>query len=183
MERFNLAGRFQPATFTVYDSFIAGGSDFTGKAPVGAAKGYQGWCQLQPDSGYYEIVYMEHKSLFIKGTLYEQLKSSDTSQASCTMTDYWQGRNPDPSAAGITVQNEGGFWGPTNALFYAVWDDNDSQWDLIWVQHQARFAYVTLTANMASGSSAGTRSTAIGTGSTRARRSRFTIPTIFSGGH
>lgn len=139
--------------FTVYDPFIAGGSDFVGKGPLVAAKGYQGFCQLQPDSGLYEIVYLEHKSIFVKGTLYQQLKSSDTTQANCTMTDFWQGRNPDPAALNITVQNEGLFWGPTGAVFYAMWDDNDSQWNLIWVQHQARFAYAQLNADMASGSS------------------------------
>lgn len=102
--------------------------DFTGRRWSGLA-GYQGWAIRSDDSERHEIVWMEERARMISFRLYQRLRETDASATQCTVLDYWDGRDPDPTAAGITVFNlptdYAGlyrFTAEANSVGFATWD-------------------------------------------------------------
>jgi hypothetical protein len=118
---------------TVYDWGTFGGSygNWAGKAPRSGDVGFQGFAVLKSDSNRFEIVWMESMARFVRCTLTTQLTTTSASVNGCTVNYYWDGRNPDPGSAGITLYNlnaNGGnyqFSGDNGDVVYAVRDDLD----------------------------------------------------------
>jgi hypothetical protein len=66
--------------------------------------GYARWMPDAADAGRWEILHVMRKARFIRFTAGEDFTSSDSS-FSATLADYWDGSNPDPAAAGLTIAN------------------------------------------------------------------------------
>lgn len=58
-----------------------------------------------PDSGHFEIIALAHKARFIEFSATEAVDTTDAS-FSADVEDYWDGYDPDPTDAGITVYNQ-----------------------------------------------------------------------------
>ncbi len=148
------AGAYVPTgqTIRVYDWTALGSgagayATWSGKGPVTspARNGYQGWAIRQPDSGRYEIVWMESQARTISFRLYARLSTADASQANCSVLTYWDGRDPDPAASGATVYNlptdNAGvykFFGEANAVGYAVWNERLARYEISAIEGDGR---------------------------------------------
>ncbi len=131
------AGAYAPTgeTIRVFDwtNFGSGAyGTWSGQAPVlsPAKSGYQGWAIKQGDSSRYEIVWIERQARMISFRLYQQLQTNQASQGACQVVAYWDGRDPDPSSAGVTLYNLATdysgvykFAGDANAVGYATWNE------------------------------------------------------------
>lgn len=146
----------------VFDWLIAGTyGQWVGRAPAGADAGYQGIAVIGT-SGRYEIVWMEEQAKWIKFTINSQLKYNASSVAA-TLVTKWDGRevptgtltvyNSETDASGVYE-----FWGPTDAVGYAVWDEVDSKYKIIALETHAKKIEFTLAS-----SSAGTAAFSAGT--------------------
>jgi hypothetical protein len=151
------------AAIRVFDWTILGAVDsafWVGRAPAGAVKGYRGFATIG-QSGRYEIVWMETQARFIKFRTQGQLKYNVASIGG-DLLDYFDGR--EPPAGTVTLYNvetdAAGvyeFYGPDNAVGYAVWNDA-SQYRILWLETQAKWIEGTYDAT-----SAGTAAFSAGT--------------------
>ncbi len=144
------AGSYLPtgAAIRVYDWTSGGGlGTWSGKGPVTspALAGYRGWAIKGVDSDRYEIVWMEQPARFISFRLYLPLKTSDASAANCAVLSYWDGRDPDPTNANLTVYNLAGdysgvykFSGDANAVGYAVWNEKLGRYQVVAIEGDGR---------------------------------------------
>jgi hypothetical protein len=140
------------ATIRVFDwsndATADGGSygTWAGKAPAaGGRSGYQGWAIKSPDSNRYEIVWMERQARLISFRLYQQLQTNQASQTACAVLAFWDGRDPDPTSAGITVYNLAidyansyKFAADANAVGYAIWNEKLSRYQIIALEGDGR---------------------------------------------
>jgi hypothetical protein len=132
---------------TVYDfTRFSGYGSFSGKYNASITpKGYQGWAILKPDSTRYEVVWMEQKAQLISFRLPAKLKTSDSHQDNVVVTAFWNGRDPDPSAAGVTIYNLATdypgiykYSADANALGYAAWNEKIGYYKMIAVEGDGR---------------------------------------------
>lgn len=150
----------------VFDWGQSGGTygNWVGLGPAGAIVGYQGIC-IKASSGRYEIIWMEEQARFIKFRLNAQLKYNASSVAADRLDD-WDGRQPP--AGTITLYNTETdtagtyqFYGPDDAVGFAVFDDSESRYKIIWLETQAKYIEFTL-ASASAGTAAFTAGTATG---------------------
>jgi hypothetical protein len=86
---------------TVYDATLG---TLRGWAGTETTAGSRGYAQYMPDSGRWEIVALEQKARWIRFQLAADLGHEDA-DAQANVLDYWDGCDPDPNAAGVTVNN------------------------------------------------------------------------------
>lgn len=150
----------------VFDWGNSGGTygNWVGRAPAGAVKGYQGIC-IKASSGRYEIIWMEEQARFIKFKLSSQLKYNAAS-VGASQVENWDGRTPPVGS--VTVYNTETdlagtyqFWGPSDAVGYAVFDDKLGRYRIIWLETQAKYIEFTL-ASATAGTAAFSAGTATG---------------------
>lgn len=129
---------------------------WVGRAPGGGfAAGYQGLAR-RSSSGRYEIVWMEEQAKWIKFKLNSQLKYNASSVGATQITD-WDGRHPPTGTVTVwnSVTDVGGvyqFWGPTDAVGYAVWDETVGKYMIVALERKAVFiegTYATSSAGVA----------------------------------
>ncbi len=142
---YSTAGNY---AITVYDwTNDSGLGTWSGKGPNSspAKSGYQGLAIKQGDSNRYEIVWMESKAQLIAFRLYQQLTTGMSSVGNCVVTAFWNGRDPDPASANITVYNLATdysgvfkFSGDANALGYAVWNEKTGVYKIIALEGDGR---------------------------------------------
>ena len=133
----------------VFDWGNSGGTygNWVGRAPAGAVKGYQGIC-IKASSGRYEIIWMEEQARFIKFKLTSQLKYNAAS-VGASQVENWDGRTPPVGSVTVynTETDAAGvyqFYGPSNAVGYAVFDDKLGRYRIIWLETQAKKIEFTL---------------------------------------
>lgn len=162
--RWNGTGAYVPSTndrISVIDYTVNG--SFSGLGTNQLAKGYQGWAEWKPDRKVYEIVWMQQQANWIKFTNDSSDITPSTSNASVTVTEWWQGRNPDPNNAGVSVYNQKAtgdgnyiFRCPRNAIGLAVWDELNNYYRIVWTQSKPQFITGKLTEDIASNEAEGT---------------------------
>jgi len=154
------------ATIRVFDWGVVPGTygNWVGRAPAGSFAGYQGIATIGP-SGRYEIIWMEEQAKWLKFKLNAQLKYNAAS-AAVTEIEHWDGR--ELPGGTITVYNSvtttAGvyqFWGPTDAIGYAVYDDKEGKYKIVSLETQAKKISFTL-ASASAGTAGFTAGTATG---------------------
>lgn len=154
------------ATIRVYDAGIVPTTfgNWVGRGPLGGFVGYQGYAILG-SSGRYEIVWMEEQARFLKFKLGSQLKYNVAS-IGCSEVESWDGReipsgtitlyNSETDTAGVYQ-----FWGPADAIGYAVYDDKAGKYKIVALETHAKYIEFTL-ASASAGVAAFTAGTAAG---------------------
>jgi hypothetical protein len=84
-----------------------------------AKSGYKGYAACSDiGGGQWELLSMEQLPLFIKGSLYANLATTDATGTGI-VSDYSRGHDPDPTSMHVTLNNDMKFEGKTGNLFHA----------------------------------------------------------------
>ena len=87
--------------FTVYDAILG---TLRGRARTETVAGSRGYARYMPDSGRWEITAIEQKARWIRFALAADM-GYQTPNALASVLTYWDGSNPTPTGANLTVQN------------------------------------------------------------------------------
>jgi hypothetical protein len=87
--------------FDVYDAFDG---TLRGQAKTETAPGTQGYAKFMPDSGRWEIIYLQHQARWIRFMLVSAMSHYDN-MATAEVEEFWDGYNPDPNDNYIYVIN------------------------------------------------------------------------------
>ncbi|MBI2826701.1 MAG: hypothetical protein HYX69_18675 [Planctomycetia bacterium] len=98
--------------------------DFSGPGRWSGVNGAEGVAAKLPDKSAYEILWVEHSSVFVKATLTSSMSGG---RAAATIDDAWQGAGAEPS--GTDVYDALGYYGDAVAgdRFICAFDDRAAQ--------------------------------------------------------
>jgi len=119
--------------FDVYDAIDG---TLRGQAKTDSRPGTQGYAKYMPDSGRWEIIALAHQARWIRFGLMAAMLYTDYI-ASAEVLTYWDGYDPDPTGAHVTVLNcavSGNqylFAGATGAVGLACYDPVDDKYHIV----------------------------------------------------